>query len=409
MTVILQENHNAPVVSIQIFVKSGSIHEGKYLGTGVSHFVEHVIDDGTLRRSRAAIDELVEYIGNISNAYTWKDHTKYYITTSIADFNVALDVISDYIQHATFPESEVVIQRGVILNEFNQDADEPYRRLHNLYYETAYQQHPIRYPVGGYRELFEQLTRADLVDFYTRTYVPENVIFVAVGDFDISATLAKVTEAFCDFPRRPAPIYELPQEPTQQATRRVQEYADIKLAYLLMGFHTVGILHPDTYALDLASSILGEGESSRMSKTIKSQQQLVHYIGVWSETYTYDVGHLAIEAEMDPENISVAEEAILRELCKLQTEPVLPEELQRAKTIEESYQIFSRQTVEDQATISGMNELMTSDIHFSEKYLQQLKAVDFQSVMRVAQRYFTRENMTVTVLMPREKGERARG
>ena len=291
MTVILQENHNAPVVSIQIFVKSGSIHEGKYLGTGVSHFVEHVIDDGTLRRSRAAIDELVEYIGNISNAYTWKDHTKYYITTSIADFDVALDVISDYIQHATFPESEVAIQRGVILSEFNQDADEPYRRLHDLYYETAYQQHPVRYPVGGYRGLFEQLTRADLVDFYTRTYVPGNVIFVAVGDFEISATLAKVTEAFCDFPRRPALLngtesvhYALPQEPIQQATRRVQEYADIELAYLLMGFHTVGIFHPDTYALDLAASILGEGESSRMSKTIKNQQQLVHYIGVWSET-----------------------------------------------------------------------------------------------------------------------------
>ena len=334
MVVILAENHNAPVASIQICVRAGSVYEGKYLGTGISHFIEHVVDDGTHRRSRQTIDELVEYIGNISNAYTWKDHTKYYITTSIADFDIALDVIADYIQDATFPESEVEIQRGVILNEFNQDTDEPYRRLHDLYYETAYQKHPVRYPVGGYKELFEKLTRDDLVNFYAQTYVPENMIFVAVGDFGIQETLEKVRVAFKDFKPRPATRlvrYVLPQEPEQLTMRRVQEYADVEITYMLMGFHTTNILSEDTYPLDLMASILSDSSHSRMNIIIKEQKQLVYSVDVWSEVPAYNVGLFIIEAELEEACLKSAEDAILHQLYRLKTEPVSDMELQPFK------------------------------------------------------------------------------
>jgi len=401
MVIILAENHNAPVVSMQIFVKVGSVYEGKYLGTGISHFVEHVVDDGTHRRSRQTIDELVEYIGNISNAYTCKDHTKYYITTSIADFDIALDVISDYLQNAIFPASEVEIQRGVILNEFNQDADEPYRQLNDLYYETAYQKHPVRYPVGGYRHLFEKLKRNDLVDFYTQTYVPENMIFVAVGDFGIQETLDKIKSAFKDFTGRPVRRDFLPQETKQLDIRRVQQYADVEITYMLVGFHTSDIFNEDTYALDVISAILGDGSHSRMNIAIKNQKKLVYSIDVWSEVSTYNVGLFMIEAELEAVCLELSEDAILQELYQLKTEPVSDKELQRAKAMEESAHIFSLQTAEECASILGMNELMTADINFSEKYLQKFKAVTATDIMRVAKKYFNPENMTVAMVMPR--------
>ncbi|MBM3237736.1 insulinase family protein [Candidatus Poribacteria bacterium] len=404
MVVILAENHNAPVAAIQICVRAGSVYEGKYSGTGISHFIEHVVDDGTHRRSRQTIDELVEYIGNISNAYTWKDHTKYYITMSIADFDLALDVISDYIQNATFPEAEVEIQRGVILNEFNQDADEPYRRLHDLYYETAYQKHPVRYPVGGYKELFEKLTRDDLVEFYFQTYVPENMIFVAVGDFGIQETLDKVRTAFKDFKHQPATHSVrcvLPKEPKQLVTRRVQEYADVEMTYMLMGFHTTDILSEDTYPLDLMASILSESSHSRMNLAIKEQKQLVYSVDVWSEVPAYNVGLFMIEAELEEECLKSAEYAILQELYRLKSEPVSDMEMQRAKAIEESAYIFSLQTPEEYASILGMNEFMTSDMNFSEKYLQQFQSVTAADIMRVAKKYLNPENMTVALITPR--------
>lgn len=400
MVVILAENHNAPVASIQIFVRAGSVHEGKYLGTGISHFVEHVIDDGTHRRSRQTIDELVEYIGNISNAYTWKDHTKYYITTSIADFDIALDVISDYIQNATFPKSEVEIQRGVILNEFNQDADESYRRLHDLYYETAYQKHPVRYPVGGYKELFGKLTRDDLVDFYVQTYAPQNIIFVAVGDFCIQETFDKVRSAFKNFKSRPALNCAPLPEPKQLAMRRVQEYADVEITYMLMGFHTTDILNEDTYPLDLIASILSEGTHSRMDIAVKDQKQLVYSIGIWSEVPAYNVGLFMIESELEEECLELAKEAIWQELYRLKSEPVSDMELQRAKAMEESAHIFSLQTAEECAAILGMNEFMTADMNFSEKYLRKFQSVTAKDIMRVAKKYLNSENMTVAMIMP---------
>ena len=114
ITVILKEIHHVPIVSFQAYVKVGSTHEGKYLGTGISHFIEHLIDDGTERRTREEIDNLVEAMGNASNAYTTKDHSQYHITTSRQYLTHALDLLSECIKQSTFPPDEVEIQRGVI-------------------------------------------------------------------------------------------------------------------------------------------------------------------------------------------------------------------------------------------------------------------------------------------------------
>ena len=122
---ILQENHHVPLVSFQAYFKVGSIHEGKYLGSGISHFVEHVIDGGTRQRNRAEIDEIVEAVGNYSNAFTTKDHTLYYITAPTHAAGLALDVLSDYLIRPIFPSIEVETQRNVIYNELNGDLDDP--------------------------------------------------------------------------------------------------------------------------------------------------------------------------------------------------------------------------------------------------------------------------------------------
>jgi len=401
MRLILKEHHDSPVVSMQLFVKAGSIYEGKYLKTGISHFVEHVIDDGTTKRSRGEIDELVEYMGNISNAYIWRDHTKYYITTGCGDFDIALDLLSDYIQNATFPEEEVEIQRQVILSEFDADEDEPHKRLVDIYYETAYQKHPVRYPVGGYRELFLQLTRGDVIDFYKETYIPQNMVFVAVGDFEMDEALLKVKSAFENFHSSSSPSYVLSEEPEQLATRQAKMHADVEFAYLIMGFHTVDVFHEDACVLDLIASILSAGESSKLPMVVKHQKRLAYSVGVWSDTPGYNAGHFGVEAELEPDNLQEAQNVILEELYKFKSEPVGPSELQRAKAMETSEYLFAMQTVEEQTSMLGMDELCTGDCNFSEKYLKNIMSVSADDLMRAANRYFRRENLTVAVLLPK--------
>ncbi len=400
MTVVLKELHHVPIVSLQAYLKVGSIHEGKYLGTGMSHFIEHVIDDGTERRTRAEIDNLIEEMGNSSNAYTTKDHVQYYITTSRQHLDVALDVLSDYLIHPTFPSAEVEIQRGVIWNELNGDLDDPNQLLHDLYYETAFREHPARFPVGGYKELFMELTRQDMVEFYQQHYVPNNLIFVAAGDFKTSEMLEKIRTAFQDFQRRIPPAIELPTEPRQLAHRRAECYMDVELAYLTMGYHTVKVDDPDVPALDLIATLLGSGESSRLFHILKNQRQIAYAIQVWSETPRYDGGCFGIDAEVEIEKLEEAEASILEQIERLQSETVSESELKRAQTIEESEYLFALQIVDEHGMMLGIDELTTGDCLFHEKYLQQIRAVTPEDIQRVAQTYFQPENLTTVLIRP---------
>lgn len=400
MSGILKENHSSSVVSLQVFIKAGSMHEGEYEGSGISHFIEHVIDDGTTNRSRAEIDRLTESIGNESNAYTWKDHTKYYITTASAYFDLALDLLADCLQNATFPEGEVEIQRGVIINEFNKEADEPESKLQNLFYETAFQVHPVRLPVIGYVDRFCELRRADLIKFYKRVYVPENLIFVAVGDFETAKVLDKIQRAFENFKPTNSQTPQLPPEPIQDEFRQVQAESEVEFAYTWFGLHTVAISHEDIYALDIMASILSEGESSRLYRTIKDEKDLVLSIDAWSDTSPY-MGYFGIGAETEPEKLEAAHDAILKEIEKLKVEPVSKAEISKAIVLRESEHIFAQQTVEVQASALGLDQLATGDFSFSDKYLRKIKSVTAENIMKVALKYFSYNNLTIASLIPR--------
>jgi zinc protease len=400
ITVILKEIHHVPIVSFQAYVKVGSIHEGKYLGTGISHFIEHLIDDGTERRTREEIDNLVEAMGNASNAYTTKDHSQYHITTSRQYLTHALDLLSECIKQSTFPPDEVEIQRGVIWNELNGELDEPNQVLSDLYYETAFREHPVRFPVGGYKELFVELTRNDLVEFYQQHYVPDNLIFVATGDFQLGEMLEKIDAAFQDFPRCSPSTIELPHERRQLASRRAERYMDVELAYLAMGYHGVSIDHEDAPVLDLITTVLSGGESSRLIQTLRNQCQLVHNIQAWSDTPRYDGGCFGVEAEFVPDKSADVEAKLLEQIERLKSESVSENELRRAQTIETSDYFFALQFVEEQGTMLGVDELTTGDYGFHEKYLQQICAVTPEDIQRVAQTYFRPENLTTVTILP---------
>ena len=402
ITVILKEIHHVPIVSFQAYVKVGSIHEGKHLGTGISHFIEHVIDDGTERRTRAEIDNLVEAMGNASNAYTTKDHSQYHITTSCQYLAHALDLLSDCLMQPTFPPNEVEIQRGVIWNELNGELDEPSQLLHDLYYETAFREHPVRFPVGGYKELFMELARDDLVEFYQQHYVPDNLIFVAAGDFQTEEMLERIRKVFEDFPRRSPTVIQLPHEPRQLAARHAEQYMDVELAYLAMGYHGVRIDHEDAPVLDLIAILLGSGESSRLVQTLKNQRQLVYDVHAWSDTPRYDGGCFGIEAELVHGKLTEAETRLLEQVERLKSEPVSESELRRAQTLETSEYFFALQFVEEQGTMLGIDELTTGDCRFHEKYLQQICTVTPGDIQRVAQIYLRPENLTTVAIRPKE-------
>jgi zinc protease len=143
MTVILEENHSSPVVNLRFYVKAGSIHEGEYLGCGISHFVEHLVANGATQTRTAEEYELeIENIGGGSNAYTTKDHTCYFIETSSEHFDKALKLLSDKAMNIDITQEVVDTQKGIIVREINMGYDEPGRRIYNMFGEVMFREQP---------------------------------------------------------------------------------------------------------------------------------------------------------------------------------------------------------------------------------------------------------------------------
>lgn len=415
LTVIVSENHSAPIVALRVYVKTGSVYEGKWLGAGISHFVEHCLDEGTPTRTKEQINRIVEEIGNAYNAYTSDDTTAYHITTAAAYFDTALDVLSDSVQHAAFPPQAVATQQGIIKREIAMGEDDPDSEIYDLLAQTMFEQHPSRYRVIGYTDLFSKLTRDDLVAYYKERYVPENAVVVAVGDLPADEMLDKIGKAFAGWQRTPLQSVYLQPEPRQLAPRQaVKVMPALSAARVMMGYHTVSIHDPDMYPLDVLSYILTNGRSSRLHRKLVEEMGLVESVGSWSATPSYDAGYFAVSMTLDPQRLRRAEKVVLAELERVKSEPVTQAELERAKAQKEAELVFARQTAEDQASVLGSDWVSTGDPQFSERYVEAIKKVTAGDILRVARQYFTENNSTVVVLAPKplpgpERGAAAKG
>ncbi len=400
LTVIVGENHSSPVVNLRFYVKSGSIHEEQYLGAGITHYLEHLMSDGTTNRTLEEIEKEVESIGGGYNAYTTKDHACYFIETSREHFDQALDLLADEAMNVNLPQEHVDIQQGVITREISMGYDEPGRRIYNLFGEVMFREHPARYPVIGYLENFLQITRDDLVDYHERMYVPSNMVFVAVGDLDTEEAFSKISEAFADFERKPLDIPALPPESPQLGRRVLREERDLDMAYVLMGFHTVQLSHPDLYPLDVFSHIMSEGKSSRLYQKLVEELGLVYSVTTWSHTPAYDAGVFAVSMTMDPANVDEAIEIVTDELYSFKRERVRRNELEKAKKQKTAEFFFGRQDLESLASSLGRSEITAGNPDFDELYAAHIQNVTADEIRDVVNTYFYDDNLGIAILEP---------
>ncbi len=408
LTVLIEENHAKPIVSVQVFVRTGSIYEQEYLGTGISHFFEHIISGGTTsNRTEEESRAILETIGNQTNAYTTTDHTAYYIHTTSAHWTTALDLLADWMLNSEITEAEFVREKGVVQREIEQGLDNPRRQLFQLARETRFKVHPALYPVIGYKELVQQVSREDLVTYYNRMYTPGNMILVVVGDVDTPNALAEIRKAFDTGERRRLPAITLPEEPPQVAKRTAVKEMEITQAHLNLSFRTVNLTHPDLYPLDVLSFILSKGDSSRLVKRLKHEQQLVYQIRSGSFTPYYAPGALSVWATLAPEKLQAAEAAILDELYRLREDLVSPAELAKAKKQKIAEYVFAQQTVQRRARNIGIDMLSTQDPNFGAAYVDNIQNVTAESVRDVARRYFHETSLVSAVVRPKTQPTKA--
>ncbi len=408
LTVLIDENHTNPVVSVQVLVRTGSIYEQEYLGSGISHFFEHIIHGGTTsKRTEEESRTLLETIGNDSNAYTTSNHTGYYINTTTEHWTTALELLADWMLHSTITEEEFRREKGVVQRELEQGLDSPRRQLFRLTLETRFKVHPARYPVIGYKELVQKVSRDDLVTYYQRMYAPNNMILVVVGDVDSARALEHIRQAFASGERRLLPAISLPAEPPQLGKRTAVHEMDVSQAHMSISWRTVALTHPDLYALDVLSYILSNGNSSRLVKRIKDEQQLVYRISSASITPSYAPGSLIVWATLTSDQLQDAEAAILQQLYRLRDELVSPTELAKAKKQKIADHVFEQQTAQQRAQAFGANLLNTYDPLFSDTYVANIQTVTAEEIRRVARQYLRPETLVVVVVRPKRMAQTA--
>ncbi len=263
---------------MQVWVKTGSTHEGAFLGAGLSHYLEHMLFKGTERRVGREISASVQAHGGYINAYTAFDRTVYYIDLPSEHTAVAIDLLADAVLHSTLPAEEVAKEKDVILREIAMTKDDPDNRMWEALFSAAFREHPYRQPIIGHRDVFSAVTREDLVAYYRSRYVPNNLVVVIVGDVDLAATRNAIEQHFGATPRvRLAPVL-IPSEPLQLGARADHRFEDVEITRAALAWPVPGLTHADAPVLDLLASVLGGGNSSVLLEDIREKARLVHSI-----------------------------------------------------------------------------------------------------------------------------------
>lgn len=402
---IIREDHSAPVVSAQAWCKAGSIDEGKWLGAGLSHVLEHMLFKGTATRGPGRIDHEVQDAGGVMNAYTSFDRTVFFINVPSSGCRVALDILCDIVQNATLPPEEMEKEKQVILREMDMNQDDPPRRSSRRLFETAYTRSPYRYTVIGYPDIFNTLQREDVLAYYREKYAPNNLFFVVVGDVESSAVESQITQAFATVKSKPLPPGVLPDEPRQIAPRELIEEAPIELGHFHLSWHIPDVRHPDVPILDVLATLLGSGHSARLYQQVREKAGLVQSVEAWIYS-PGSLGLVGISAMVEPRMFDAARLAILGEVERIRREPVPPEEITKAVKQFTAAMLAPRKTMQGQAQDLGSSWMAANDLNFSARYLEAVKRITPAELQRVATQYLTPENRTLYALLPKNSAPR---
>ncbi len=399
LTVIIDEDHRAPVASVQAWCETGSIDEDKWMGAGLSHILEHMLFKGTATRPPGSISRQVQDRGGYINAYTSFDRTVFYIDTPAEGAAEAVDILSDAMMNASLPPEEYTKEQEVIRREFAMGFDDPDRMSSQLMFRTVFSQSPFRHPVIGYLDIYNRLTRDDVFAYYKRRYVPNNIFFVIVGDVDAEKIKKQLETYFEKYPRQALQPVFVAAEPPQAGRRDAHEEFPTELTRLSLAWPVPSATDADTPALDVLGTVLGGGASSPLNQEIREKSQLAYSIDAGSYALA-DGGIFAIQAVCAPENRIAVEKAALAILDHVRTHGVTDAQLEKARKSLLSTQLGALTTVRGRAGDLGSNWLHTRNLNFSRDYLDAINRVTSADLQRVANHYLVENHLNATSLNP---------
>lgn len=370
-------------VAIGVWADVGTRHED-LAHNGVAHMVEHMLFKGTPSRTAFDISEQIETVGGQMNAFTSRELTAYYIHLLKEDMPLALDVIADMVQNATFPEEELEKERDVIIQEIGMTNDTPDDLIFDYYQKTAYPGQALGAPILGTAGIISAMHRETLFEYVRRFYTPSRLVVSAAGGVKHEEVVKQVERVFSSLPA------STPQGFVEAAYKGGEHREEKKLeqSHIALGFRGVNRQDPDYYAATLLSTILGGGMSSRLFQEVREKRGLVYSV-YSSHTAYHDCGQMEIYAGTGPDKLGELIPVICDEVRKIAGECVSAAELSRAKAQLKANMLMSRESM-----LSRANKQAKHMINFNEnldiaRQVAKIDTITAPQVCAMAQRIFS--------------------
>lgn len=389
-------------VCLVILVGAGSCYENEE-EAGISHFAEHLFFKGTHRRPTSKEISLeIEGVGGILNGSTDKELTILWCKVASPHFPIALDLLSDLLLNSRFDEKDIERERGVIEEEIKMNLDLPQQRVHTLIDELLWPDQPLGREIIGYKETVSSFTRKQLLDHAARRYLPNNTVLSIAGNIQHEEVMAQIEPLFSKWTGGEFSTGYLANGTQTEARLRI-EPRDIEQAHLCLAVHGFSYSHPRRFAIDLLSTALGGGMSSRLFNEIREKKGLAYDIHSYTDHFL-DSGTFTVYAGVAPENVEVALAAVLDEMSQIK-QRITQSELTRARELSKGRLYLRLEDSRSVALWHGGQEILLQRILSMDDVVSMLDAITLDDLKEVAEEVLsdTGFNLAVTGPVKEEK------
>lgn len=406
LKVLVKQDKRAPIAAVMLWYKVGSSYEHGGI-TGVSHVLEHMMFKGTEKYPTGEFNRIIAENGAQDNAFTSKDYTAYYQVIASDRIEVSMELEADRMRGLTLPPAEFKKELEVVKEERRwRTEDKPNSLTYEQFMATAFMSSPYHNPVIGWMSDLESMEVEDLRAWYERWYAPNNATLVVVGDVEPDAIHAMAKKYYGDIKPSDTIVPPKPQIETPQTGKRmITVKAPAELPYVMMGYKVPGVLSAEEkwepYALEVLSSILDGGSSSRMSREMIRGKEIAASASAWYSGYGR-LPNLFVMSGVPAKDVElqVVKDALQEQLERLKTDLVDEKELQRVKAQVIAEEVYERDSVQHMATILGSLETVGLGHKLMDSYVDNILAVTPEQIQAVAKKYFIEDTLTIAELDP---------
>ncbi len=399
LRIVLAPMPATQTATVVVMTGTGSRYENAH-ENGLAHFLEHMFFKGTKKRPSAkAISEELDGIGSIYNAFTSKDRTAYYAKVSSRYLDTALDCVSDIFLNSTLPSKEITKERGAVIQEIDMYEDMPMRTVDNVFDALIFgAEHPLGRTILGPKENIRAFTRKEFTTYLKRNYTPANTIVCVAGAFSTPKVLAKIRRDFGRLKKAEAPAL-IPFVGTQTAPRVSIKEKSTDQTQLIIGVPAYPYLHKDEYALEVFSSLMGGGMSSRLFLEVREKRGLAYSVHSWAEKYP-DTGYFAVQAGVEHGKLEKTIATILAEFRKIKHTKVSAKELAKVKANLKGTLTLSLETSSAIAQNAASSIVSVGKIRPLEEIVAGIDKVTAADIQRVAKDILKTEGLNLAIIGP---------